>query len=190
MDNLRDEKILASLSFSLITGWVMLAFMVIPITLIHEFLHIVGTQILGGTVNEVVFLDMEAWIGNFIFPFDINTFGYVASAFPEGTNTLLFYILPYMVLFPLGLGMAILSFIDDTFDFLMLVAGPILWSQYIFFWTDFSLALGLKEIISPPLVLNVVLFMIAMSMVSYKTYMMLDREFNLKMVEKLPGKYK
>lgn len=148
------------------TGFSIMALLVIPITWIHEALHIIGAKLLGGTIQEVVFFNPQAWVSNFIYPIETNVFGYVRATVPKHP---LYYFIPYIVLGSIAIFSLVASVIDDDFDNLLFLAGPIIWSQYIFFWGDFQLYIGQE--VAQPIILNLIVFFTALSITSYQIHM-------------------
>lgn len=167
-DNFNDERFLGKFLFSMIAGWVIVMGMTIPITFLHEFLHIVGTYLSGGVVEEIVAFNFGGWFSMFFYPLQIKTLGFVTSSFAQAANVTPFFMLPYIVLFPLAIAILLASLVNDSYDYLLILAGPIFYTQYVFFWNDFAGLMGFNAQIP---ILNLLMFLFSISLVSYRTFM-------------------
>lgn len=147
----KDERAITELALAGLIAYVWIPISVaLVITPIHEILHVVGALIEGAQVTEINVLLVENWIQQYFLLEPSGPIGQVVAQFSTEASglwilpsTSIYYFLPYVVGFPLALFLIAGDNVGISNKW-RIVGAPMLFMNFVAFWTDYALFKGLE----------------------------------------------
>lgn len=149
------DELIIDFTFSALVSYlwipVSVAFIITPL---HESLHAFGAIIQGGSVKSITFLNIGNWVKQYFMPAaPAGPLGVTTASLPAhglfGINPgLLYYFMPYIVMFPLSLILLAGDGIGIS-DYWRLLGAPMFYTTFVAFWSDYALYMGSKNVWLP-----------------------------------------